>query len=72
MEGAEPSSPSAEGEIPRSAFLFASFFFAPTVAKEKAAKVFVQSDKLYVFGLQSPTACNRKRSFPFTRPLEFR
>ena len=47
VEGAEPSSPSAEGEISYTAFLFASFFFAPTVAKEKAAKEFQQFNKRY-------------------------
>jgi len=36
VEGAEPSSPSAEGEMP-SAFLFGNFFFAPTASKKKWA-----------------------------------
>ena len=36
MEGAEPSSPSAEGEM-LSAFLFGNFFFAPRVSKKKWA-----------------------------------
>ena len=36
MEGAEPSSPSAEGEM-LSAFLFGNFFFAPVVSKKKWA-----------------------------------
>jgi hypothetical protein len=49
VEGAEPSSSSAEGEISYTAFLFASFFFAPTVAKEKATKAFVLFDKLLFF-----------------------
>ncbi len=40
VEGAKPSSPSADGEIPLSAFLFANFFFAPLVAKEKVGKHF--------------------------------
>ena len=35
MEDAESSSPSAEGETPPLAFLFANFFFAHTDAKEK-------------------------------------
>ena len=35
VEGAEPSSRSAEREIPSSAFLFANFFFAPEVSKKK-------------------------------------
>jgi len=34
VEGAEPSSPSAEGEM-LSAFLFDNFFFAPHTCKEK-------------------------------------
>ena len=38
VKGAEPLSPLASGEISYTAFLFVSFFFAPTVAKEKAAK----------------------------------
>ncbi|MBE6595624.1 MAG: hypothetical protein E7644_07480 [Ruminococcaceae bacterium] len=36
VEGAEPSSPSAEGEM-LSAFLFDNFFFAPRVSKKKWA-----------------------------------
>ena len=52
VKGAEPLSPLASGETSYTAFLFASFFFAPTVAKEKAAKEFVQSNKSYTFGLQ--------------------
>jgi len=36
VEGAEPSSPSAEGEM-LSAFLFDNFFFAPVVSKKKWA-----------------------------------
>ena len=39
MEGAEPSSSSADGETLATAFLFDSFFFAPISAKEKAAKM---------------------------------
>ena len=38
MEAAEASSPSAEGEILLSAFLFVNFFFAPPISKEKVAK----------------------------------
>jgi hypothetical protein len=49
VEAAEASSPSAEGETPYTAFLFASFFFAPTVAKEKAAKEFVRFNKLLFY-----------------------
>jgi len=37
VEGAKPSSRSAEREILLSAFLFVSFFFAPRAVKEKAA-----------------------------------
>jgi len=36
VEGAEPSLPSAEGEM-LSAFLFDNFFFAPVVSKKKWA-----------------------------------
>ena len=46
MEAAEASSPSAEGEIPLVAFLFDSFFFAPTSCKEKAANKFMHFDEL--------------------------
>jgi hypothetical protein len=37
-EGATPLSPSAEGEIPLTAFLFVNFFFAPFSCKEKVEK----------------------------------
>ena len=50
VEAAEASSPSAEGETTKTAFLFDSFFFAPRVAKEKAAKSFfpfAQSEHFY-------------------------
>ena len=59
------SSPSAEGEIPISAFLVASFLFAPIASKENAAKEFVQSDKLYAFGLQ-PQGRESKDSLPLS------
>jgi hypothetical protein len=49
VEAAEASSPSAEGETPYTAFLFASFFFAPTVAKEKAAREFMRFNKLLLY-----------------------
>ena len=35
VEGAEPSSPPSDGEIPFSAFLFDNFFFAPLASKKK-------------------------------------
>ena len=35
VKGAQPLSPSAEGEMPFSAFLFVNFFFAPVVSKKK-------------------------------------
>ena len=41
VEGAEPSSPSAEGEIPYTAFSFGNFSFAPMVSKEKVAMSFM-------------------------------
>ena len=41
VKGAEPLSPSAEGEIFLLAFLFDNFFFAPPACKEKVAKKFV-------------------------------
>ena len=39
VKGAEPLSPSAEGEILVIAFLFVNFFFAPTVSKKKWLKM---------------------------------
>ena len=47
VEGAEPSSPPAGGEIPQTAFLFVSFFSAPFSCREKAAKnlsIFISSN----------------------------
>ena len=41
VEGAKPSSPSAEGETPHTAFSFVSFSLAPFSAKRKAAKEFL-------------------------------
>ena len=52
VKGAEPFSPSAEGEISFTAFLFANFFFAPAVSKKKWRMGFVHCYKLYTFGLQ--------------------
>jgi hypothetical protein len=49
VEGAEPSSPSAEGEISYTAFSFASFSLAPTSCKRKATKAVVLFDKLLFF-----------------------
>jgi hypothetical protein len=46
VEAAEASSPSAEGEIPDTAFSFASFSLAPTSCKRKATKEFVLFDEL--------------------------
>ena len=37
VEAAEASSPSADGEISYTAFLFVNFFFAPPISKEKVA-----------------------------------
>ena len=37
VEAAQASSPSAEGETPKAAFLFVNFFFAPPISKEKVA-----------------------------------
>ena len=73
VKGAEPLSPVATGEISYTAFLFASFFFAPTACKEKAAKDFVQLNKLYAFGLQpAPVRLDgRFPSSPFVSPCEF-
>ena len=53
VEGAEPSSPSAEGEIFLYGVFFASFLLRPRCQK-KAAKEFVSSDDWSAFGLQSP------------------
>ena len=47
VKGAQPFSLLARGEIPLSAFLFVSFFFAPTSRKEKAAKKFIHFDELF-------------------------
>ena len=47
VEGAEPSSPLARGEIPLTAFSFASFSLAPPSCKRKATKKFLQFQKLY-------------------------
>jgi len=52
VEAAEASSPSAEGEIPFTAFSFASFSLAPTSCKRKAPKALVLSDEL-LFSKQS-------------------
>ena len=41
VEGAEPSSPSADGEISLSASLFDNFFSAPSSCREKVAMAFV-------------------------------
>jgi len=41
VETAQASSPSAEGEIPQTAFLFVNFFFAPPTRKEKVAMAFL-------------------------------
>ncbi|MBQ7346869.1 MAG: hypothetical protein IJW55_02850 [Clostridia bacterium] len=49
VEGAEPSSRSAEREIPHTAFSFVSFSLAPLSCKRKAAKVFLQFNKLLFF-----------------------
>ncbi|MBO5294360.1 MAG: hypothetical protein J6B71_03850 [Clostridia bacterium] len=46
VEGAEPSSLSAESEIPLTAFSFASFSLAPPSCKRKAAKEFAVSNEL--------------------------
>ncbi|MBQ8416771.1 MAG: hypothetical protein IJX13_07770 [Clostridia bacterium] len=62
VEGAEPSSPVATGEIPLTAFLFVSFFFAPLFCKEKAAKKFIHFENCtFITGLVSrlkyPVGC---------------
>ena len=45
VEGAEPSSPSAEGEISLGISLLQAFLFVPLVSKRKATKEFVQLKK---------------------------
>ena len=49
VEAAEASSPSAEGEIPSSAFLFVNFFFAPFSCKEKVEYRLLFFDELLFY-----------------------
>ena len=49
VEAAEASSPSADGEIFYTAFLFVNFFFAPPVCKEKVAMGFEHVKTLIAF-----------------------
>jgi hypothetical protein len=49
VEGAKPSSSSAEDEIPLTAFSFASFSLAPPSCKRKAAKAFVSFENPWFF-----------------------
>ena len=53
VEGAKPSSTSAEVEINLGVSFLKAFFFAPICSKKKAAKAFVQFDNLYTFCLHS-------------------
>ena len=59
--GNAPSSPLASGEIPYTAFSFASFSLAPTSCKRKATKEFVQIQKTYYFGLPKTDANAKSR-----------
>ena len=55
VKGAEPLSPSADGEIPYTAFLFDNFFCAHSSRKEKVAKKFIQFNNLNIFySLKNP------------------
>ena len=53
VEGAEPSSRSAEREISISALSFCKLFLCAHMVKEKATKGFVQFDIFCTFGLHS-------------------
>ncbi len=46
VKGAEPLSPSAEGEIPLVALFFCKLFFCAYMVKRKATNKFVRLDKL--------------------------
>ena len=53
VEGAKPSSPSADGETLLTAFSFANFSFAPTASKEKWVMTFYVAMRPLSLGIRT-------------------